>query len=91
MSEVLAHPDDGNPWLSSAMLALEACEVINLRLAKFISADADSEHEAQLMVSEKVDAAVEAGASLLAGATPASIIGRYREHVAANAKRLSAA
>jgi hypothetical protein len=28
--------------------------------------------------------------SWLAGATPAAIIGRYREHVAANAKRLSA-
>ena len=42
------------------------------------------------MVSEKVDAAIEAGANWLAGASPASIIDRYREHVAANARRLAA-
>ena len=46
--------------------------------------------EAVLMVSEKVVAAFEAFASLLAGATPAAVVQRYREHVAANAKRLSA-
>jgi hypothetical protein len=32
----------------------------------------------------------EAGASLMSGASAAAVIGRYREHVAANAKRLSA-
>ena len=42
------------------------------------------------MVSEKIDAMFEAGANLMAGATPASIVDRYREHVAANTKRLSA-
>jgi hypothetical protein len=42
------------------------------------------------MVSEKVDAMLEAGTNLMAGAAPASIIERYREHVAANSKRLSA-
>ena len=41
------------------------------------------------MVSEKIAAAFEATASLFAGATPAAIIDRYREHVAANTKRLS--
>jgi hypothetical protein len=40
------------------------------------------------MVSEKIAAAFEATASLFAGATPAAI-DRYREHVAANTKRLS--
>jgi len=39
---------------------------------------------------EKINAMFEAGASLMAGATAATVIGRYREHVAANAKRLSA-
>jgi hypothetical protein len=77
------------PWLASTMLAFEACEVIRLRLTKFAIADEDADREAQLMVSEKVDAMFEAGASLMAGAS-ADIIGRYREHVAANAKRLSA-
>jgi hypothetical protein len=85
-----AEADDGFPWLASAMLAFEACEVIRLRLAKFAAAGEDAEHEAHLMVSEKVDAAFEAGASLMAGATAANIIDRYREHVAANAKRLAA-
>ena len=42
------------------------------------------------MVSEKIDAMFEAGANLMAGATPLRSIDRYREHVAANAKRLSA-
>jgi hypothetical protein len=71
------------------MLAFEACEVIRLRLTVFANAGDAAEHEAHLMVSEKVDAMFEAGASLMAGATPAAIIGRYREHVAANARRLS--
>jgi hypothetical protein len=42
------------------------------------------------MVSEKVAAAFEAVTNWFSGATPAAIIGRYREHVAANARRLSA-
>jgi hypothetical protein len=42
------------------------------------------------MVTEKIFAAIEASASWLAGAAPAAIISRYREHVADNAKRLSA-
>ena len=87
---VLTGSDDGFPWFASSMLALEASEVVRLRLEKFASGDEDAEHEARLMVSEKVAAAFEAVASWLAGATPASIIGRYREHVAANTKRLSA-
>jgi hypothetical protein len=82
--------DASFPWLASAMLALEACEVIQLRLTKFARDDDDAEVEARLMVSEKVDAMFEAGASMMAGASAAVIVGRYREHVAANAKRLSA-
>jgi hypothetical protein len=82
--------DAGFPWLASAMLAFEACSVIHLRLAKLAIADDDAEYEARLMVNEKVDAMFEAGASLMAGASAATVIGRYREHVAANAKRLSA-
>jgi hypothetical protein len=78
------------PWFSSAMLACESFEVIRLRLEKFLIGGDDANHEARLMVSEKVDAMFEAGSSLMAGATPASIVDRYREHVAANTKRLSA-
>jgi hypothetical protein len=81
--------DAGFPWLEGTMLAFEACEVIRLRLTMFAGAGDAAEREAHLMVSEKVEAMFEAGASLMAGATPAAIIGRYREHVAANTKRLS--
>jgi hypothetical protein len=87
---VLTGSDDGFPWYAGAMLALEASEVVRLRLEKFASCDADSESEARLMVSEKILAAFEAGANWLRGATAGSIIGRYREHVAANTKRLTA-
>ena len=78
------------PWYASAMLACESFEVIRLRLEKFLIGGDDAQYEAHLMVSEKVDAMFEAGSSLMAGGTPASIIDRYREHVAANTKRLSA-
>jgi hypothetical protein len=86
---VLTGSDDGFPWFAGAMLALESSEVVRLRLEKFASGDEDAEHEARLMASEKVFAAIEAGMSWLAGATASSIVGRYREHVAANAKRLT--
>jgi hypothetical protein len=87
----LAAPVAGFPWLESAMLAFESCEVIRIRLTMFATGGDDAGREAQLMVNEKVDAMFEAGASLMAGATPAAIIGRYREHVAANTKRLATA
>jgi hypothetical protein len=88
---VLAGSDDSYPWYASQMLALEAGEVMRLRMEKFAHGDADCEQEACLMVTEKVFAAFEAGASFLAGKPVAAIIERYRQHVAANAKRLTAA
>jgi hypothetical protein len=90
MSNVLAESDAGFPWFAGAMLVLESCEVIRLRLAKLSIGDAAADGEAHLMMSEKIDAMFEAGASLMVGASAATVIGRYREHVAANAKRLSA-
>jgi hypothetical protein len=87
---VLGGCDDGFPWYASSMLALEASEVVCLRLEKFAAGGEACEHEAKLMVMEKIFAAFEAGASWLAGASTSSIVGRYREHVAANTKRLLA-
>jgi hypothetical protein len=81
--------DDGFPWFASTMLAIESCEVFRLRLEKFAKQEDGGGSEACLMVNEKIAAAFEATASLFAGATPAAIIDRYRQHVAANAKRLS--
>ena len=90
MNSFFAEAADCCPWFASTMLAFESCEVIRLRFAAFANADAAADREARLMVSEKVDAMFEAGASLMAGATPATIIGRYRQHVADNTRRLSA-
>ncbi|CCE08343.1 conserved hypothetical protein [Bradyrhizobium sp. STM 3843] len=84
-----AHPADSFPWLASALLAMEAAEVIRLRLEKFARAEVDANEEVELMVTEKIVAALEATANLMAGATPASIVDRYRDYVAANARRLS--
>ena len=89
MMAVFAESVDSLPWFAGAMLAFESCEVISLRLAKLAVGDLAADCEARLMVREKVDAMVEAGASLMAGASAADVIGRYREHVAANARRLS--
>jgi hypothetical protein len=86
---VLTQSDDSFPWYASAMLAMEASEVMRLRMEKFARGESDAGEEAQLMVSEKIAAAFEAAANWLAGATPGAIVGRYREHVAANARRLS--
>jgi 2-iminoacetate synthase ThiH len=71
------------------MLAIESCNVINLRLTRLMAGTGDSHDEAHLMLSEKISAMFEAGASLMAGGTASSVVDRYREHVAENAKRLS--
>jgi hypothetical protein len=77
------------PFFSTVLLALESGNVIGLRMMKIMSGGSGSQDEANLMVTEKVQAMLEANASLLAGATASSVVDRFREHVAANAKRLS--
>ena len=86
---VLGGSNDGFPWFASTMLAIESCEVVRLRLEMFARHEDGAEREACLMVSEKIAASFEAAASWFTGATPGAIIGRYRERVAANAKRLA--
>jgi 2-iminoacetate synthase ThiH len=56
-------------------------------MMKMMTGGSGSHEEAYLMVTEKVHAMFEAGASLMAGGTASSLVDRYREHVAANAKR----
>src|SRR5262245_43343876 len=77
MIEVFAEAIDSFPWLAASMLAFESCAVMRLRLAKLAVGDLAADDEARLMVSEKVDAMFEAGASLMAGASPAAVIDRY--------------
>ncbi|MER2264791.1 hypothetical protein [Methylobacterium oxalidis] len=79
------------PCYSSALLALEAQRVVELRLVKLAWGGLDAQVEAQLMIAEKVSAALEAAGTLLTGGSPETVIARYREHVAANTTRLSAA
>ena len=59
-------------------------------VAKLAGGGVDAQHEAHLIVSEKVDAVFEVSAGLMFGATAISVINRFREQVAANARRLSA-
>ena len=77
-------------WLSSTMLALESQSVIGLRLMKLCAGGSAAHTEAMLMVSEKIEAALEARTALAAGGTLDSVVDRYREQVVANAVRLSA-
>jgi len=71
------------------MLAGEASGVIALRMMKMMRGGRTARREANLMVSEKIKAAIEATASLAAGASGDDVVHRYRQHVKKNAKRLS--
>ena len=73
---------------SLMLLAFEANGVIALRMMKLMRGGKRARREAELMASEKIHAAFEATASLMAGASGDQIIDRYRQHVAVNAKRL---
>jgi hypothetical protein len=74
--------------LNWMMLALESNRVIGLRLVKLMRGGKGAQREAKRMVSEKIQAAAKAGASLMAGASSDEIVRQYRKRVAANAKRL---
>jgi len=78
-----------DPWYPALMLAVESNNVIDIRFRSIATGRVNAETETRLMVSEKVDAALEAGAMLLTGSSPAEVIDFYRKHVAANAARLS--
>ncbi len=79
-----------NVWLSMVMLNFEAANVVALRALKLAAGGSEASAEAQLMATEKVSAAVEALGAIVSGASPAQVIERYRELVAANAHRLTA-
>ncbi|AWN43273.1 hypothetical protein [Methylobacterium durans] len=74
-----------------ALLALEAQRVVELRLMKLACGGSEGCAEAQQMVSEKVSAFIEASGTLMTGGCCETVVARYREHVAANTKRLTAA
>jgi hypothetical protein len=78
------------PLYGWTMLALESTSVVNLRLAKIARGGSQAVDEIGLMLSEKVEAMIEAGTALTMGSEPSDIVDRFREHVAANEVRLSA-
>ena len=71
------------------MLALEANGVIGLRLMKIARGGADAAREILLMVQEKMEAAVDAQATLMGGGSVEAVLIDYRRRVALNARRLS--
>jgi hypothetical protein len=77
------------PFYSTMMLGLESSHVIGLRMLKLTRGGSDALNEMHLMLGEKLDAAIESGANLMAGASADSVVDRYRQHVAANADRLA--
>jgi hypothetical protein len=80
-----------NPFLSMMILAFEAQKVVELRLVRLAWGGREGRDEMHSMVAEKIDAAMEATGTLMTGGSPETVIARYREHVAANTKRLTAA
>jgi len=79
-------------WKLSYDLAaanLEAQRVIALRMMKLTKGDAAAQKEAHKMVNEKLQASVEAAATLAAGGSLDTVLRRYRTIMRANAKRLS--
>ncbi len=77
------------PWYAALMLTVEANGVIAQRLFKLAAGGEEARHEAELMMSEKLDASFEASGTLWGGGSALSVIELYRDHVAANAKRLA--
>ena len=74
-------------WFSAMSLAIEAGGVINSRLLQCVFGQI-TPSECQLMMTEKVGAAFEAGAILATGGNADAVIDNYRRHVALNATRL---
>jgi hypothetical protein len=76
-------------WHNLAMLAAESQQVIWLRTMKLAAGGPKAKREARRMVSEKVVAASAEAGRLMMGATPDSVVKRYRRKVKANLRRLS--
>jgi hypothetical protein len=85
------HPfaDEGARVFDILMLAAEAQRVINLRLAAIAAGGPAAELETRLMVTEKMNAALEAAGMLARGASALSVISFYRARVQANVRRLT--
>ena len=78
-------------FANATFLAIEAQQVVWMRLAGLHrQGPLEAFTETGLMVSEKIDAACSAVASLAAGGSTDEVVSAYRGVVQANLKRLSA-
>ena len=71
------------------MLGVEAQRAIGLRLAAIARGGPTAEAEARLMVTEKMNAALQAANMVARGASTRSVISFYRSRVRSNARRLT--
>ncbi len=82
------------PWIKltidTTLLGLEAQSVIGLRLAQ-IAMSQGTPAEAQLMMTEKMLAFMDAATTVASGGSAEAIVENYRRRVQANARRLRAA
>jgi hypothetical protein len=76
------------PWYPAMMLAVEANNVIDIRLRLIARGGDDAAQETRLMVDEKVNAVFDAVSLVMRGKS-AHVIEFYRKQVAANASRLT--
>jgi hypothetical protein len=70
------------------LLAMEAQEVIFLRMLKMAAGGPNAGAEVARMITEKAAAGTAAATSLLTGGSPQRITADYRRKVKANARRL---
>jgi hypothetical protein len=79
------------PWMRLAvdttLLTIEAQSVIGMRLSQ-IALGQGTPAEAQLMVTEKMLAFVDAAATVATGGSAHKVVRGYRKRVRANARRL---
>lgn len=75
-------------WYDATMLAMEAQEVIFLRVLKLAAGGPKAQAEARRMITEKAVAGAAAATKLLSGGSPRGITADYRRKVKANARRL---
>lgn len=73
---------------SLALLAVESQKVVERRLVLMAWGGRAAQTEVHQMVSEKIDASLEAAGTLMRGGSIQTVIDRFREHVAANTDRL---
>ena len=90
-----------NPWFDLSMsmmrLGVEAQQVVALRTVKLMTGGAAADAEASLMVTEKMQAAADAGMAMMVGtmqgksqaAIAKQVVGTYRRKMAANRRRLT--